>query len=543
MQHNTSKVKAHSANKTEKSKGKRSGKSSRFPLTKRKDGRWQKMVGGKRYYFTGAAEEALKQWENLQSSLTQIGVQSCRDDNLCQAVVSVPVEQIRPAAENDILYGSVDQNSDDFRKLVVSIQDQGVLQPLIISEDDVIVSGHKRYAAARVIGLASVPCIVLESMEWAILNRDQRIAILREHNRYRHKSIPEQIREELIDADPEQAVFELQKQRHLSVYHPEVKGVSTLAIEGVKRRCGISNQKSQHVKHVKQVVFEDRKDYWPLSVRAIHYALLNHSFLRNTKQKIPYVNDGRSYGATSELCTRLRLLGEIPWESIDDGTRPFEEYLAFSNARHFVRQEVNGLFSGYWRDYLQSQPNYVEILCEKNAIYHMVLRVAKKFQIPTMSGRGFCSIDPWHDLFQRYRSSGKQRLILIVLSDYDPEGEMIPHVGGRTLRDDFGVEDLAIIKAGVTREQIERYSLPSQNFAKQTSSNHKWFLDRNDGNDTVYELEALEPADMLEDLESVITNTIDMDLYRSEVELEKQEAAYLAAAQKLATEALRGIDA
>jgi hypothetical protein len=43
-------------------------------------------------------------------------------------------------------------------------------------------------------------------------------------------------------------------------------------------------------------------------------------------------------------------------------------------------------------------------------------------------------------------------LIVIALSDFDPEGEMIPQVGGRTLRDDFGVENFSIIKACVTPE-------------------------------------------------------------------------------------------
>ena len=75
---------------------------------------------------------------------------------------------------------------------------------------------------------------------------------------------------------------------------------------------------------------------------------------------------------------------------------------------------------------LQTQPNHIEMLVEKNTVYHMVLRVTEKYQIPTSSGRGFNSIDPWHDLYQRYIDSGKQRLIVIVLSDLDPEGEMIP---------------------------------------------------------------------------------------------------------------------
>jgi hypothetical protein len=275
----------------------------------------------------------------------------------------------------------------------------------------------------------------------------------------------------------------------------------------------------------------------------VHYALLNYEFERNVRQKLPYRNDDESYQATSNLITRMRLNDSIPWEAFDDATRPLKEFRAFDNARQFARQEVGELFGGYWRNLMQTQPNHIEVVCEKNTIYHMVLRVTEKYQIPTSSGRGFNSIDPWRDLYQRYRDSGKKRLIVVVLTDFDPEGEMIPQVGGRTLRDDFVVpdEDLTIIKAAVTREQIEKYHLPPQNFAKESSSNYNWFVRRNGGDTTVYELEALAPEDMLRELDALIRSVIDIDLFNREVEAEKDEAAYLEAATKTALNALKGL--
>ena len=178
---------------------------------------------------------------------------------------------------------------------------------------------------------------------------------------------------------------------------------------------------------------------------------------------------------------------------------------------------------------------------EKNTVYHMALKATGEYQIPTTSGRGFSSIDLWHEIYARFRASGKEKLILIVLSDYDPEGELIPHVGGRTLRDDFNLWNVEIIKAGVTRQQIENYNLAPQNFAKESSSNFDWFTERNGGNRTVYELEALEPAAMIQDLENVITSVLDMDLFDAEVAVEESEATYLQAAQQKATEALKGL--
>jgi hypothetical protein len=233
--------------------------------------------------------------------------------------------------------------------------------------------------------------------------------------------------------------------------------------------------------------------------------------------------------------------GSIPWEAFDDTTRPFEDFWVFKNVREFIQREIGNLFDGYWRDLLQSQLNYIEVFCEKNTIYHMVLRVTAKYGIPTSSGRGFNSIDPWHDLYERFKKSGKHRLIVLVLSDYDPEGEMIPQVGGRTLRDDFGVKDFSIIKVGVTKEQIRKYNLPSQNFAKETSSNHDWFVQRNGGDDTVWELEALRPDVLMRDLEMAIQSVLDMDLFNREMEIQKEEAEYLDTMRKAAAEAIKGL--
>ena len=197
---------------------------------------------------------------------------------------------------------------------------------------------------------------------------------------------------------------------------------------------------------------------------------------------------------------------------------------------------------GTARDLLQSQPNYIEVLVEKNTVFSMACDVTTEFQIPTSSGRGFNSIDALYDIYWRFLQSGKDRLILIVLSDYDPEGEMIPHSAGRVLRDDFGLwGQLTVIKAGVTPEQIDQYDLPPQNFAKESSSNHEWFLDRNAGDDTVWELEALEPDVMLRDLRETITGVLDIDLFNTEIERENEEAVYLEAARRTAGEALKGM--
>jgi hypothetical protein len=454
-------------------------------------------------------------------------------------IVRKRVASLKPSPENLELYRPTAEDPD-IQALAESIRVHGLREPLLVTRDRYIVSGHRRHAALRRIGQVFAPCRVLPFTR-ASMPRDDYLALLREHNRQRHKTVAEQVREELVDIDAAVAHANLCKLRDKSVNAVEHNGVQTLEIEGRKRRFNISEQKAQHVEYVKKVVFEDRRDYWPLSVRGVHYALLNYKFLRNIPQKLAYANDPASYQATSDLITRMRLSGDLPWKAFDDPTRPVKEFHPFENVREFIRDEIEDLFARYWRDLLQTQPNHVEVVCEKNTIYHIALRVTERYQIPTSSGRGFNSIDAWYDLFQRYWGSGKERLIVIVLSDFDPEGEMIPQVGGRTLRDDFDVEDVTIIKAGVTQEQIDKYQLPPMNFAKEDSDNRAWFVERNGGDDTVYELEALDPEDLQNDLESVVQSVIDLELFNREAEIEQDEAAHLEAARRTAAEALKGL--
>jgi hypothetical protein len=467
-------------------------------------------------------------------------IQNNPEMNTNGKLVRKRVSSLKPSPENRLLYNPIDAYDPEIIKLANAIKQNGC-DALTVTLDNFIVSGHRRHVALLRNGQANVSCRVLPVRRNS-MSRDDYVALLRSYNHQRHKSAAEQVREEMVDIDPEKAHRKLRELRDKSVHAAEHNGVEMLQIEGMKRRYGISKQKADHVKYIKQVVFTDRQSYWPLSVRGVHYALLNYDFLRNIPQKLPYKNNDESYQATSDLLTRMRLDCSIPWEAFDDGTRPLQEFHAFKSVRSFVRQEVKNLFAGYWRDLLQTQPTHVEVLCEKNTIYHMVLRITKQYQIPTSSGRGFNSIDPWYDLYQRYIASGKEHLLVIVLADWDPEGEMIPQVGGRTLRDDFKVENFHIIKAGVTREQIDKYQLPAQNFAKETSSNHDWFVNRNGGDDTVYELEALDPEDMMNDLETVVQSVIDIELFNREAAIEQEEAVYLDAIRKTVTERLKGLD-
>lgn len=97
-----------------------------------------------------------------------------------------------PGAGQEIAIGDIDPNPDQPRhafseesiqQLASSIRDQGILQPILVTPMNGgryrIVAGERRWRAARVAGLTTVPCIVREmdaatQMEIALIENIQR---------------------------------------------------------------------------------------------------------------------------------------------------------------------------------------------------------------------------------------------------------------------------------------------------------------------------------------------------------------------------------
>jgi len=119
----------------------------------------------------------------------------------------LPISAIRPSPENIKLYRPVIPTDPEIIRLADSIRDNGVLEPIIVTLDNYIVSGHRRHCAAQLAGRATIPCrkIPVTRSE----DPDRFLVLLREHNRQREKSFDEKLREELVSTDPGEAYHRL----------------------------------------------------------------------------------------------------------------------------------------------------------------------------------------------------------------------------------------------------------------------------------------------------------------------------------------------
>jgi hypothetical protein len=453
----------------------------------------------------------------------------------------VLVAEIFPSPENDRLYDPIDPEAKDFLELVDSVRARGVLEPLVLTLDGFILSGHRRFAAANAAGRETVPARRAKIRRADDL--DGFVKLLREYNRQREKTREERLREELVTVDPDEAYQSLIdfRQRRSA----ESVSADPMRIAGEKCRSLISAAKAPMMAAVQRIL-EERREFWPLSDRQIHYALLNAPPLIHAAKHGRYENSLQCYKGLSDLLTRARIAGAIPWMAIADETRPVDIWTVHRGPGFFIRAELDSFLKGYWRDLMQSQANHVELVIEKNTAASIVRNVAMQYCIPMTSGRGYCSSPPRRAIAERFGRSGKEKLILLMVSDFDPDGEEIARSFARSMRDDFGIAAIHPVKVALTAEQVRRFNLPPVMKAKAPKSDsqatkRQKFVDEQGGDD-VFEIEALPPADLQRIVREAIDSVIDLNAFNAELASEREDAAFLQGVRHRVQSSLESLD-
>jgi hypothetical protein len=206
----------------------------------------------------------------------------------CGKTTFLAISKIHPSPENDLVYGAIETKDIDLVNLANDIVGNGIREPLVISADGYIVSGHRRYAAAKLVGIEIVPVRKLDilrsghtSIEWQ--------KVLRAYNHQRVKPASVRMKEAMLDIDPDIAYKQLITQRE----ELDRNAPPQMIITGTKVRSEISDRK-QPMLDAAILVITCLKSYWPVTVRHVHYGLLNNPPMRNTSTGVQgsiYTND------------------------------------------------------------------------------------------------------------------------------------------------------------------------------------------------------------------------------------------------------------
>jgi hypothetical protein len=441
----------------------------------------------------------------------------------------LPIESIKPSSRNGRVY-----KPSDIRDLAKDIKENGQLEPIVVTTDNYILSGHRRHAACRSLKLKTVKCRV-----HPIASTDPNfMSVLVSYNNQRIKAVDELLAEAVVKANPKETYRTLVEDR-MKQARAATDDVDLIELRDYKARPKISKAKWPLLDAVCAVI-DGLKDYWPLTIRQIHYKLLNEPPLTHaSKPDSVYRNDEASYKKCCDICMRGRLEGVISWNAIHDPTRPVVWQWGYPNVKPFIKKEVDGFLKGYYRDLMQSQLNHIVIVGEKSTITSLIHPIASEYCVPYIIGRGYCSGSPRKQLVDQYYRSGKHGLILLILDDFDPDGEEIAHSFARSIRDDFHIRAVRGVRVALTEKQVQELDLPPAMEAKESSSNYNRFAAKY--GDEAHELESVDPGDLQDILRDAIESVIDIDRFNEEVDREQEEAVKLAAIRQQVYHYLEGI--
>jgi len=214
----------------------------------------------------------------------------------------------------------------------------------------------------------------------------------------------------------------------------------------------------------------------PMTVRQVYYQLVSRQVIENNRGQ---------YQAVSNALVHARQAGFIPWEWIEDRLRRPRAVGMWTDLRHFGKTVIQA----YRRDVWTSQPGYLEVWLEKDALSGIFEELLEPYGVTLNVGRGYDGWDSIHNAAGRF-GSGKDATIL-YFGDLDPSGEDMV----RSLRERLSFFDCRpeIIKCALVPEDIQAYNLPPD-FTKQSDTRRKKFVDK--FGDVAVELDAL-PADVL----------------------------------------------
>jgi hypothetical protein len=256
---------------------------------------------------------------------------------------------------------------------------------------------------------------------------------------------------------------------------------------------------------------------YDLSLRQLYYQLVSRNIVPNTE---------RSYKNVGVLVSDARLAGIVDWAMISDRGRVCVKNPHWEGAREFLDSVAPQFRLDLW----EGQPNYVEVMVEKQALEGVLVPVCRKYDVPFTANKGYSSSSALYEASKRFLAAAHEQpagwsgLHVIYLGDHDPSGiDMSRDIGDRldlfvkTAQgrcDEIGPNEIPAVevhRVALNMNQI-RSMRPPENPAKLTDSRAIGYVRR--FGKSSWELDAIEPSKLARLVSGAIESLLDMDLFR-----------------------------
>jgi hypothetical protein len=251
------------------------------------------------------------------------------------------------------------------------------------------------------------------------------------------------------------------------------------------------------IETINEILDDYREQGYDLSLRQLYYQLVSKNIVPNTE---------RSYKNVGSLVADARLAGMIDWNMIKDRGRETIGNSHWNSPKEILESAAYGFRLDRW----DNQPNYVEVMVEKQALEGVLLPVCEKMDVRFTANKGYSSASALYETANRFLDHlGEGRgLHIIYLGDHDPSGiDMTRDIEDRMalfLRDD--AHHLSVHRIALNMDQVRKFK-PPENPAKTTDSRAENYIQK--FGRSSWELDALEPSVLARLVEGAIENLID----------------------------------
>jgi hypothetical protein len=406
-----------------------------------------------------------------------------------------PLTALRVWEGNYQLYNA--PTDDRLLDLANDIAVNGLLEPLVISQDGTIISGNTRFKACKYLGMESVEVRVLD-----VYDGDVRFAQLaKSFNNHRRKTDAEIFREfDLVELTPEQYQQAYKtSEANFDIY------------EGaIVQRKDFTKYDQPLIDAIQNII---KNSEYTLTLRAVHYKLLNYG-VKIQRDQHKYSNKPKDYAYLSVVATKMRVFGVIPFHNLTDNTRKIEQRAIYQDATYYTDLVLENLFSGYFRNLLQTQDRFYAVVCEKETMSGALDKFCATYGLPCGYMKGSASIDSIYKLVRMNERNGSKPLHLFILTDFDPAGIEIQDSLLRILERDFRITP-TYTRVGITQEQVIEYKLPPDVDVKLSDTRAKKFITKYK-TINAYELEAMDTGDLMRILNEAVLSCIDIERFNHE---------------------------
>ena len=272
------------------------------------------------------------------------------------------------------------------------------------------------------------------------------------------------------------------------------------------------------------IIEEYAEQGYDLTLRQLYYQFVARGLVENSQ---------KSYDSLGAIISDARLAGRIPWNRITDRTRNVKGGGGWDSPDQIIRS----LGRQYHRDRWETQPNYVEVWVEKEALANVVQRACSSLNLRWFCCRGYVSQSEMYAAGQRFsKAEEKGKSIHVIhLGDHDPSGiDMSRDIEERVNMFVLGDAEwrasgdplVTIHRIALNMPQVREFN-PPPNPAKTTDARFKT-SEYEYGRES-WELDALDPSTLEGLIDAEVRDLIEPNAWEASERLEKEEAQLLRA--------------